>query len=598
MTITRQDIRPGSWHALNLAGHATHLLPVAFGLVIGWVVWTRATELTPEGKTVVIVTVFAVIGWVATRLPDSLVALIAALTLVVTGAQPQDALTDTLGQKIVWLLLAAFVIAAVIKHAGLAERLVTPLTRSTPQVLPFFLATGAAISLTAFLLPSTSGRAALLLPVYLGLLTSLPDPRLAKPLALLFPTAILLSAGGSLIGAGAHVVAVEAISATSGPRLDYLDWLLVGGPLAIASVTVATLLIFALFVPRDLKQARLLAPTETTAFAPVQVRILIVLSGLVAMWIAKPLHGLDEAIVALGGAILLLLPPFCAQKPKDVFRAVDVELVLYMAATLMLSVAVIDTGVDQWLATGALTLLPSELATHSLSMVLFLALVAVGAHLAITSRSARAAILIPALALPMAGLGHDVTLAILITVMGTGFCQTMMASAKPVAIFGMQDQAGFTQKDLLRLALPLAPVKVALLVAFALWVWPHQLEQLTAAEGHPEEVPSAQTSTGHTALGGSDRPDSQANGGGAGPTLKPDPEPDTIIAVSLRPHPRPIRPVSAAKARTPDTQIGQVVIAPPHLPTVAQLRRDLQLAGQDLRKAGRQIERQLSRLIR
>ena len=161
-----------------------------------------------------------------------LVALLAALALVLSGAQAEEALTNTLGEQIVWLLLAAFVIAAVIKEAGLAERLVAPLTARAPRVLPFFLMTGAAISLTAFLLPSTSGRAALLLPVYLGLLAALPDQRLAKPLALLFPSAILLSAGGSLIGAGAHVVAVEAIDATGGPRIGYLDWFLIGAPLA------------------------------------------------------------------------------------------------------------------------------------------------------------------------------------------------------------------------------------------------------------------------------------------------------------------------------------------------------------------------------
>ena len=217
-------------------------IPLTIGALAGTGIWVSANSLGTEARIVLIVAIFAVIGWVATRLPDSLVALIAALALVVTGAQPQEALTQTLGQKIVWLLLAAFVIAAVIKEASLSDRLIAPLTRTAPRVLPFFFVTGAAISATAFLLPSTSGRAALLLPVFVGLLSALPDPRLAKPLALLFPTAILLSAGGSLIGAGAHVVAVEAIVASGGPRFGYLDWLMIGAPLAFVSVAAATLL--------------------------------------------------------------------------------------------------------------------------------------------------------------------------------------------------------------------------------------------------------------------------------------------------------------------------------------------------------------------
>ena len=72
-------------------------------------------------------------------------------------------------------------------------------------------------------------------------------------------------------------------------------------------------------------------------------------------------------------------------------------------------------------------------------------------------------------------MGHDVTLLILVTVLGTGFCQTMMASAKPVAVFGTLERETFTQSDLLRLAAPLLPIVFGLLVGFALLVWPHQL---------------------------------------------------------------------------------------------------------------------------
>lgn len=157
------------------------------------------------------------------------------------------------------------------------------------------------------------------------------------------------------------------------------------------------------------------------------------------------------------------------------FRAVDVELLLYMAATVLLAQAMTRTGADRWLAELALSVLPPSLAGNLPIVATLLAMIAVMAHLFITSRSARAAVLIPAVALPLAGLGHDATLMILIAVMGTGFCQTMTASAKPVAIFANADQPTFAQKDLFRLALPLMPVVTLLLIAFALAVWPAQL---------------------------------------------------------------------------------------------------------------------------
>ncbi len=208
------------------------LLPFVLGIAVTAAVWTLPADLASDARIALIVTALALIGWVGTRLPESLVALAAAMALVVSGAVQEERLYAALGSDLVWLLLAAFIIAAVLKEAGLAERMVAPLTASRPRFGAFAFALAGAVALTAFVLPSTSGRAALLLPVFLALVSLLPDARLGRALSLLFPTVILLSAGGSLIRAGAHLVAVEAIAATGGPRLGYLDWLMLGAPLA------------------------------------------------------------------------------------------------------------------------------------------------------------------------------------------------------------------------------------------------------------------------------------------------------------------------------------------------------------------------------
>ena len=425
-----------------------------------------------------IVTVLAVIGWTLTRLPESLVALAAAMALVLAGTIGEDKLYAALGSDLVWLLLAAFIIAAVIKDAGLAERMVAPLTARRPRFAAFAFALAAAIALTALVLPSTSGRAALLLPVFLALVPLLPDARLARALALMFPTVILLSAGGSLIGAGAHLIAVEAMVAAGAPRLGYLDWLRLGGPLAALASVAGVALILWLFVPRVLWSLRMTAAAPTGPRTAQQSRIILVVAALVALWVSEAWHGFGMSLVAMLGALILMTRPFSSRKTKDLFRAVDVELILYMTATMLMAQAMTDTGADRWLASQAMSTLPSGLLASGPGVAIALSIIAVTAHLAIASRSARAAILIPAVALPMAGLGHDATLMILIAVMGTGFCQTLMSSAKPVAIYGLREDAGFTQADLLRLALPLGVVKTCLLVAFAVFVWPHQTATL------------------------------------------------------------------------------------------------------------------------
>ena len=465
-------------------------LAAGLALTLGWAIITLPEALAPPGRIALLAMVLAMLGWTMTRLPESLVALAVVLGLVLGGVLTETQLFAALGSELVWLLLAAFVIAAIIRDSGLTQRMVAPLLRRRPRFAPFALVLTLMIAATAFVLPSTSGRAALLLPVFVALAPVLPDARLRRPLALIFPTAILLSAGGSLIGAGAHLLAAESIRAATGLHLGYGAWAMLGLPFALIASLTGTALIVLIFVPRGLYGARL-GMAET---APVpadqrrrQHRIALVLGVIVAMWLTADLHGIGMAATALIGALVLLTPAFTTRKSKEIFRSVDVELLLYMTATVLMAQAMTSTGADRWLAALALESLPERLHASLPAVAALLAAISVAAHLFVTSRSARSAVLIPAVALPLAGLGHDAALMILIAVMGTGFCQSMMASAKPVAIFAGVEGGGFTQSDLFRLALPLAPLVFALLVGFALLVWPQQLAGMRGAEA-PQAV--------------------------------------------------------------------------------------------------------------
>ena len=466
------------------------VLAIALGAAAVCATWTLPAGLEHDARIALCVTALAIIGWTLTPVPDSVVAVSAALVLVLTGVVPETQLYATLGREIVWLLVAAFVIAAVVRSSGLMERLAFAAVRPFRSLPGFFHALALVISLTAFLIPSTSGRAALLLPVFMALADQMPGKRSARALALLFPTVILLSAGGSIIGAGAHMITVESINRSTGISIGYVEWLMLAFPLTLLSSHIAVALILVLFVPRDERRTALcVMNTEPASGDFRQRRVACVLVLVVALWIASPWHGIDIALIAIGGAVLLLTGPFTSESPKQIFRKVEVELLIFLTATVVIADSMILSGTSQWMAQAAIDLLPRDATDSTELIVVFLTLVAVLSHLVINSRSARAAVLLPALTLPLAGFGHDIVSLALVTVLGTGFCQTMMASAKPVALFGNAERETFTQSDLLRLAIPLLPVKAAIIVVFALLVWPHQLP--TAETPASEEKASA-----------------------------------------------------------------------------------------------------------
>jgi len=452
-------------------------------------IWFVPDGLTTDARLALIVTALCVTAWALTRWTDSLVAMTGAIAMVVFGVLPVDRLYSALGDELIWLLIGSFIIAAVLKSSGLVERVTSSALRPFRSVGALFWALTLIISATAFLVPSTSARAALLLPVFLSIADRLPDRHLVRPLALLFPSVVLLSAGGSLIGAGAHLIAVDAIAAKTAVRIGFLQWLALALPVALMSSLAACGLILGLFVPAELRRAGIdLATAPLGPLGGRQKGVILVVSAIVLAWITTSIHGLDIALVTIAGATLLMSKRFTDLKPKELFRAVEMELVLFLVATAVITDATTATGADRWIAQGLMSHLPAAVSAFFPLVIAIAAAVAIAAHVVINSRSARAAVLIPVLALPLAGMGHDTMTLVMVTVLGTGFCQTLMVSAKPVAIFGGLDRPTFEQADLFRLALPLLPVKLGLLVFVALFVWPQQMPVSNAVSVAPEPI--------------------------------------------------------------------------------------------------------------
>ncbi len=148
--------------------------------------------------------------------------------------------------------------------SGLSQRLVVRVAaraRTVGQLC--WLLTGMVMA-TAFVIPTTSGRAALMVPIFTALAASIGDRRVTRALALLFPTVILLSAVASLLGAGAHLVAAELIASLGGQRVGFARWLVLGLPFAICSCVLASWVVQRLFLTAE-ERRRSLSPTADSA---------------------------------------------------------------------------------------------------------------------------------------------------------------------------------------------------------------------------------------------------------------------------------------------------------------------------------------------
>ena len=433
--------------------------------------------LTMPMRLSIAVFVTTLVCWVILDLPETPVALSGAIALAVTGTVSNEAVYAASGKDIIWLMLAAFILAAVLQASGLIEKLLMRNLAKLRSVSALFYLLTLVIFATAFIIPSTSARAAILLPVYAGLAAAGGNAALNRALALLFPTIILLSAGASLTGAGAHLVAADFIARTGGRELDFLSWIAFAAPFSLLISLIACELILRLFLTAQQRKEALplMADNYENSRLSREQKILLLITGAtVLLFATTSLHGIDMPMIALIAALLVTSEKLSPVPFKKALKLVEWNLLLFLAGTLVIGEALLSTGTAEYIAQRMLSAFGTGLAGYPALIVGFAAVVATFSHIIINSRTARATVLIPALALPLAGLGIGATPLILVVVLASGFCQTLLVSAKPVTLFGTAEPQPFSQKDLLKLAIWLIVPFITLLMIFALVIWPLQ----------------------------------------------------------------------------------------------------------------------------
>ncbi|WP_457963510.1 SLC13 family permease [Arthrobacter sp. D1-29] len=477
---------PGPAATLPRALRPAAVVAAAVAVAIMVFLWLNVSPggLHHDAALTLCIFVAAVWFWIFSAVEDTYVALGAAAALVISGAMPTESLFAALGDETVWLLMAAFVIASAVASTGLAARgaaFVITGARSVRQLA--YLAT-LGLVVTSFAIPATSGRAALVLPIFLALRAVLKErPAVVRLLAILFPSVILLSAVSSFLGAGAHLITSQVLQSAGYPGFDFASWLLLGLPIGLASSFLAAELTLRLFttgadrsMPLHVKVSQLQSGSSTRLRGPLDLdeqRSLLLLAAVVVLWCTEPIHGLEPALVALIGALVVSSPFYGSVKLGAALKKVPWSMLIFMAATLALGSSLVTSGAAGWLASSVLAPVAALGSWKAPVFVVAVVTVSSAAHLVIQSRSARSAVLIPMVVASAVPMGMDPMAAAFASTAAAGFCHTLTSSAKPVAMFAETDgTAHYSAADLLRLSAWLGPLSTALVLVFSFAVWP------------------------------------------------------------------------------------------------------------------------------
>ncbi|MEH6945003.1 SLC13 family permease [Bacillus sp. JJ722] len=428
-------------------------------------------DLSYNGKVTFIIFLFAMLLWIFSSLSAGFVALGALSAIVLLKASPPSLLYQSFSEEVVWLMIGSFIIGEGVRSSGLASRLSNTVLKKANSSSHILSLLTLALQPLSFFIPSTSGRAALALPVVKELNQLFTNEKQKATLAMLVPVIILIGSSATLIGAGSHIIGIGLLNTSTGEKISYFQWFIWGAPFALVMCGISLFVMRFMFWKNAPLQLQTDVPDKAQPFTAKEKRTLYLISGLILFWMTESIHGYDIAFVTMIGALFFILPNYGIINWKQGINSVSWNLIIFVAAATALGRALVDTGVVDWLQSIVFSKLGFLQSAPSFIVLLIILIISTTSHLFITSHTTRAVVMIPAFLVLSQTLDLNSTAVVFLSLVGMNYCVTFPVSSKALLLFHEDEHVSYPAKDLIKLSLILMPIYVVVMVIFYYTYW-------------------------------------------------------------------------------------------------------------------------------
>ena len=309
-----------------------------------------------------VLALLTLVFWATALIPEHLTALLFFLLAMVFSLAGPEVIFAGFGSAAIWLIFGGLVIGIAISSTGLGARIARFaaiwLHGSYLKIISGLVAAGLLFS---FLMPSAMGRVVLLTPIALSLADHFgfkegSKGRTGVLLAIILGTYI--PAFGILPANVPNMVLVGMAETQYHLSILYGTYLLLHFPLL--SFVKAVLIIALIFFFFPDRPVALPEQEEQAAvkFSRNEFILSLVLAGMLGLWITDFLHHVSPAWVALGGALILLMPGVDIVGKKAFNQKVNWGAIIFVAGILGVGGMINHTGLGRIIAAGITDLLP------------------------------------------------------------------------------------------------------------------------------------------------------------------------------------------------------------------------------------------------
>ena len=321
----------------------------------------------PDGVSITIMrtgalTLFAIGFWATAVWPIGLTAIAYFLLASVMDIQPTAVVFSGFTSKALWLVFGGLVIGASVGYTKLGERLARSLVnRFGGSYLAVISGIALVCMVLGFVMPSSMGRIVLLTPIIMALADQLgfaPGSR-GRSGMVLATALITFTSAGTILPALVPGMALAGLAENLyGMQVTYGRYLFLNFPvLGVVKCAVIVLLTVWLFGEQPQRDQ---TGGGHSPMAGGERLLTLILIGALALWVSDFLHGISAAWVALGAAVLILMPGLNLLPPKAISEKIGYNSVFYVAAVLGMSAVLSKTGLASLAGQWFLAVVPFE----------------------------------------------------------------------------------------------------------------------------------------------------------------------------------------------------------------------------------------------
>jgi len=416
---------------------------------------TAGADMPHDARVVLALAIWMASWWMTEAVPLSVTSLLPLIVLPTFSGLAFGAVASPYASSIVFLFMGGFMLGLALQHSGLHRRialsvlvLVGPGQR---QLVGGFMLVTALLSMWM----SNTATAMIVMPIGLSVIQACQDAGRSEDesqagrgfaAAILLGIAYAASIGGmgTPIGTPPNLIMSGYLRDHYGMDISMLAWMRVAIPVLVLLLPLTwawlCFVSFRLSGPgashssRDVLRARL---AELGPVTPAERRVGAIFALVAVCWVLRPqlvtwtgLKGLDDAVIALAGALLLFLVPSGGRRHERLLdwhtaQYLPWDILLLFGGGLSLAAAISASGADAPLT----AMLSGFGAVPVIAIILLLAVMIVFSG-ELTSNTAAATALMPVLAALCAARGLDVLPVFMVATLA-GSCGFMLPVATP-----------------------------------------------------------------------------------------------------------------------------------------------------------------------